>query len=77
MNKYYNTITQISVGMETDNPIFGECVRIRLEDECAGMFLILEQDNGDNKPSEVRIGLDEWNSICDAVHTLMDQRLVK
>ena len=75
--KYYNTITQISVGQETDNPVFGECVRIRLEDECGGMFLVLEQDGSDDKINEVRIGLDEWDNICQAVLMLKNQPLVK
>ena len=77
MKKHYNTITQISVGQETDNPVFGECIRIRLEDECAGIFLVLEQDTADDKPAEVRIGLDEWVSVCKAVRVLLDQPLVK
>ena len=74
--KYFNTITQISVGIANDNPIFGDCVRVRLEDECGGMFLVFEQ-SGDNHENEVRIGLDEWDNICQAVYTLKNQELVK
>jgi len=75
--KYYNTITQITVGMENENPVYGDCVRVKLEDECGGIFLVLEQDGGDNRTNEVRIGLDEWDSICQAVLTLKNQPLVK
>lgn len=74
--KYFNTITQISVGQKTDNPVFGECVRVRLEDEAGGMFLVLEQDGSDDKLNEVRIGLDEWDNICQAVLMLKNQPLV-
>ena len=74
--KYFNTITQISVGMQTDNPVYGECVRVRLEDECGGMFLVFEQDD-ENGSQEVRIGLDEWDNICQAVLMLKNQDLVK
>ena len=74
--KYFNTITQISVGQATDNPVYGECVRIKLEDECGGMFLVFEQDKDDEK-QEVRIGCDEWDNICQAVLTLKNQPLVK
>lgn len=74
--KYFNTITQISVGQAKDNPVYGECVRIRLEDECSGMFLVLEQDS-DDKVHEVRIGLDEWDNICQAVLMLKNQPLIK
>jgi hypothetical protein len=79
MKKIYNTITQISVGLESDNPVFGECIRIKLEDECGGMFLVFEQD-GDHTmdtPHQVRIGLEEWDNVCLAVSTLMNQKLVK
>lgn len=75
--KYFNTITQISVGQKTDNPVFGECVRVRLEDEAGGMFLVLEKDGSDDKLNEVRIGLDEWDNICQAVLMLKNQPLVK
>ena len=77
MAKYFNTITQISVGTANDNPVYGECVRIKLEDECGGMFLVLEQDGGDDRTHEVRIGLDEWDNICQAVLMLKNQQLVK
>lgn len=75
--KYYNTITQISVGQETDNPVFGECVRVKLEDECGGMFIVFEQDSHDDKINEVRIDFDEWDNICQAVLMLKNQTLVK
>lgn len=76
--KYFNTITQISVGQETDNPVFGECIRVKLEDECGGMFLVLEQDTEEDcAPSQVRINLDEWDNICQAVLSLKNQSLVK
>lgn len=75
--KYFNTITQVSVGMKTDNPIYGECVRIKLEDECGGMFLVFEQDTTEDNPHQIRIGLDEWDNICQAVLLLKNQELVK
>lgn len=75
--KYFNTITAISVGQESDNPIFGECIRIKLEDECGGIFLVFEQDGVGDTLHEVRIGLDEWDNICQAVLTLKNQPLVK
>ena len=75
--KYTNTITQISVGMANDNPIFGDCVRVKLDDECGGMFLVFMQSGGDDRENEVRINLDEWDNICQAVYTLKNQELVK
>lgn len=75
--KYFNTITQISVGMANDNPVYGDAIRIKLEDECGGMFLVFEQDGGDDRTHEVRIGLDEWDNVCQAVLMLKNQQLVK
>ena len=75
--KYINTITQISVGMANDNPIFGDCVRVKLDDECGGMFLVFMQSGGDDREHEVRINLDEWDNICQAVLMLKNQTLVK
>lgn len=75
--KYFNTITQISVGTAKDNPIYGDAIRIKLDDECGGMFLVFEQDNASDEVQEVRIGLDEWDNICQAVLMLKNQQLVK
>lgn len=75
--KYFNTITQISVGMQADNPVYGEAIRVKLDDECGGMFLVFEQDGGDDREHQVRIGLDEWDNICQAVLMLKNQPLVK
>lgn len=74
--KYFNTITQITVGTHNENPIFGDCIRVKLEDECGGMFLVLEQDIGDGGEHQVRIGIDEWANICQAVNTLVHQPMV-
>ena len=63
--------------MQNDNPVYGECVRIKLEDECGGMFLVLEQYNGLDEAQQVRIGLDEWDNVCQAVLLLKNQPLVK
>lgn len=77
MTKYINTITQISVGTESDNPVFGECTRIRLEDECGGMFFVLEQDGlSPEGINQIRISVEEWPAITRAMLTLRDQPLV-
>ncbi len=77
MRKLYNTITQISVGSETENPVFGECIRVKLDDECGGMFIVLEQDGEDDRTHQVRICFDELVNINHAISTLVNQRLAK
>ena len=63
--------------MQADNPVYGEAIRVKLDDECGGMFLVFEQDGGDDREHQVRIGLDEWDNICQAVLMLKNQPLVK
>lgn len=75
--KYINTITQISVGQASDNPVYGECIRIKLEDECGGMFLVFEQDALTGDTHQIRIAFEEWNNINHAVLALRNQELVK
>lgn len=74
--KYVNTITQISVGTEGQNPVFGECTRVRLEDECGGMFIVLEQDGASPEGiNQIRIDPNEWAAITEAMLTLRNQPL--
>jgi hypothetical protein len=75
--KYFNTITQITVGRANENPVYGDCVRVKLEDECGGMFLVFEQSGEDDREHEVRISFEEWDNICQAVQMLKSQDLVK
>lgn len=51
-------------------------MRVSLEDDAGGMFLVLEQ-NQEDQTHEVRITFDEWDNICQAVLTLKNQPLVK
>lgn len=67
------TITAMAIHREGDSPIFGESVTmVRLDDEAAGAFLVLEQDNG-----FVRLELHELNEIVDAAKELLVQEGVK
>lgn len=77
--KHFNTITAITVGRKDENIVYGDCTRVRLEDECGGLFLVLQQHGlpDEDRQNEIRIELDEWDSICQAVLTLKNQQLVK
>jgi hypothetical protein len=45
--EYKTTITQVAVHKSNDSPVFGEsATRIKLEDEGAGKYLVIEQDGG-------------------------------
>jgi hypothetical protein len=77
MTDIYNTITQISVGQKDDSPIFGQGIRIKLDDDCAGMFLVFEQDDANNNANQIRISFEEWDNVIQAVYVLKNQPLVK
>jgi hypothetical protein len=77
MTNIYNTITQISVGQKDDSPIFGHGIRIKLDDDCAGMFLVFEQDDTNNNANQIRISFEEWDNVILAVSVLKNQPLVK
>ena len=71
MNKYQKTITQISVHLESESPIYGaSTVTVELDDEAAGIFLVI-------KPSQselLSIDIDQWRALNDAVEFLLDQK---
>lgn len=67
MNKLMkHCITSLSVCRAGDNPVFGASVtKVRLEDESAGMFFTLEQEDG-----TTRFDFDEFEEVVKAVATL-------
>lgn len=54
-----------SIFHDDENPIFGEtATHIKLDDENAGAFLIIEQDMEGLKEGQVKIELEELEVIC-------------
>ena len=65
-------ITQITLAPEGE-PIFSEfTTTIKLDDEAAGEFLILVQDNEDLEKGEVKFYLEEWEVVDKAVRKLIE-----
>jgi hypothetical protein len=66
------TVTEIAIHPETSNPIFGELVtKVRLDDEAAGMFFKIIQDDG-TKVHEVRMDFEELKFLVAAVNVLKE-----
>lgn len=67
------TTTQVSVFRKGINPIFGEGVtHIRIEDEAAGPFIIISQND-----DEIRLDEDEIQTVADAALKLLnDSRII-
>lgn len=61
-------ILSLSVYRQGDNPVFGETVtKVILDDEAAGLFFILEQEDG-----KLRFDFDEFKEVVKAVNTLQE-----
>ena len=64
--EYKTTITQVAVHKSNDSPVFGEsATRIKLEDEGAGGYLVIEQDGGSIRldPEELELIIVEARKI--------------
>jgi hypothetical protein len=68
---YQTTITAMAIHLESESPIFGEStVHVALEDEAAGIFLIIKDGEG----GTVKIDFEQWELLCKAVDTLKKQK---
>lgn len=65
------TITGLAVHPEGTDPTDQQCISVRLDDEGAGPFLVIEQGG-----AEVRIDFDEVPAVFKAVNRLRRQRAV-
>lgn len=78
MSKYVSTITSVSVHNKSVNPIFGEFnVVVRVEDEGAGPFLVLEQSTDDLANQSIRLDYDEFLAVAQAAKMLLEQTYIE
>ena len=69
MINYKTTITQVTIHKAEDSPVFGEsATRIKIEDEAAGEYLVIEQDGG-----SIRVDPEELDLIIVEAKKLMAQ----
>ncbi len=78
MNNYVSTIMSVSVHQKAVNPIYGEFnIVVRVEDEGAGPFLVLEQSSDDGANQKIRVDYDELLSVVQAAKMLMEQTYIE
>ena len=78
MSKYISTIMNVSVHQKAVNPIFGEFnIVVRVEDEGAGPFLVLEQSTDDGANQKIRVDYDELLVVVQAAKMLMEQTYIE
>lgn len=65
------TILEISIHPEDENPIFGErSTHVKLGDDGAGSFIIIEQSTDDYGENQIRLDFEEFYGIVEAVKLL-------
>jgi hypothetical protein len=78
MTTFKTTILQVSVHREESNPVFGEGnTYVRVDDEAAGPFLIIEQHDDDVRPGTVRMEYEEFLAVAEAAKMLMHQMYIE
>lgn len=76
--KVVSTILQVSVHRENNNPIFGEGnTYVRVEDDAAGPYIVMEQHDDDSASGVVRFDYDELEVVMDAAKMLMHQMYIE
>ena len=78
MSKYKTTILQVSIHLDESNPLFGEGnTYVKIEDECGGPFLIIEQTDDESKIGTVRMDYEEFMAVAEAAKMLMHQLYIE
>ena len=62
----------MAVHLQGESPIFGEStIKVRVEDDAAGPYLVLHQCGGEIQPGEVRLDLEELELVLRAARRLL------
>jgi hypothetical protein len=78
MTKYANTIIKVAVHRESENPVFGEGnTFVSVEDDGAGPFLVIEQNDSYNTDKTLRMEYEELLAVSEAAKMLMHQLYVE
>lgn len=73
MSRYVVTTTELSVHELKESPLYGEgVIKVRLEDEGGGIFLVIDGSFGDPEPEPgvLRIDVEQFDRLVEAVEVL-------
>lgn len=74
MTNFVATIIKVAIHRDTENPVFGEGnTFISIDDEAAGPFILIEQEDGYNNDKIIRVCFEELEAIAEASRMLMNQ----
>lgn len=69
-SNYKTTSTAITVHLENESPVFGECsLTVKLDDEAGGAFVVLTDTIG----ASIKIDYTQWKRLNEAVEALFRQ----
>ena len=78
MSPYKTTILRVAVPREEENPVFGEGnTYVSVDDEAAGPFIVLEQENDLPTPGAMRLDYEEFLAVAEAAKMLMHQMYIE
>ena len=78
MSKFKTTILRVAVHREEENPVFGEGnTYVSVDDEAAGPFLVIEQENELSTPGAMRLDYEEFLAVAEAAKMLMHQMYIE
>ena len=78
MRNYKTTTLKVAIHHESENPVFGEGnIFVSIEDEAAGPFIIVEQNDSYNTDRNLRLEYEELLAVTAAAKMLMEQEYVK
>lgn len=76
--KYQQTILQVSIHREGNNPFFGEGnTYVSIDDEAGGPFVVIEQHEDVMKEGVVRLDYQEFLQVAKAAEMLMHQMTIE
>lgn len=74
MTNFVATIIKVAIHRDTENPVFGEGnTFISIDDEAAGPFIVIEQEDSYNNDKSIRVDFEELEAIVEASKMLMNQ----
>lgn len=75
-SREYHRITTAYTVIAKGEPLFSEtATTIRMEDEGGGAFVVLEQCGDHSSKEQIRLTMEEWPAVRDAVEAMHDEIL--
>lgn len=71
MNPYIKRITEITILPIGEAIFHPQATKIKIDDEAAGEFLVIEQFHDEAKPGEIYIDEDNWPMIRDTIESMI------